>query len=418
MRATTIHGTRDIRVSEVPDPTIDRADRRDRQGRRRLHLRLGPVALPRRERRSRRATRSATSASASSRRSAPTCASFRPGDFVIVPFDHCDNTCPHCLAGAQSGCVNLGFTESGQAEYTLVTQAEGSLVKTDGMPDAGADPVAADALRRDADRLARRGRPPASARAVRRSWSATARSGCAACWPPSHAGRRDGRRDVAPRAAPGDRPRRSAPPHIVAERGKEGVEAVMELTGGSRRRRRARVRRHRPVDADRVRDRPPRLDGRLRRRPARRRAAGAPDVPARTSASPAAWRRSARYLPELLDLVLAGAIDPGLVFDLHAAARRGRRGLPRDGRAARDQGADRALSAAATSVPLAGGVQAGADQQQTPATSSVTKTRSSLSRKTPNSTSRMPHEPEHAEERLLGQRGAQRHRAEDHDRAR
>ena len=54
---------------------------------------------------------------------------------MIVPFDHCDNTCAHCRAGAQSGCVNLGFTESGQAEYTLVTQAEGSLVKTDGMPD-------------------------------------------------------------------------------------------------------------------------------------------------------------------------------------------------------------------------------------------------------------------------------------------
>src|SRR6476619_386228 len=22
--------------------------------------------------------------------------SFQPGDFVVVPFDHCDNTCPHC----------------------------------------------------------------------------------------------------------------------------------------------------------------------------------------------------------------------------------------------------------------------------------------------------------------------------------
>ena len=25
--------------------------------------------------------------------------SFAPGDFVVVPFVHCDNTCPHCLAG-------------------------------------------------------------------------------------------------------------------------------------------------------------------------------------------------------------------------------------------------------------------------------------------------------------------------------
>ena len=58
-----------------------------------------------------------------------------PGDFVVVPFCHCDNTCAHCRAGVQSACANLGFTESGQAEYTLVHQADGSLVKTDGMPD-------------------------------------------------------------------------------------------------------------------------------------------------------------------------------------------------------------------------------------------------------------------------------------------
>src|SRR5687768_8403423 len=24
---------------------------------------------------------------------------FRSGDFVVVPFVHCDNTCPHCVAG-------------------------------------------------------------------------------------------------------------------------------------------------------------------------------------------------------------------------------------------------------------------------------------------------------------------------------
>lgn len=43
--------------------------------------------------------------------------SVRPGDFVVVPFDHCDNTCTHCRAGAQNACDNLGFTTSGQAEY-------------------------------------------------------------------------------------------------------------------------------------------------------------------------------------------------------------------------------------------------------------------------------------------------------------
>jgi threonine dehydrogenase-like Zn-dependent dehydrogenase len=60
---------------------------------------------------------------------------FRPGDFVVVPFVHCDNTCVHCLAGMTSACVNQGFTTSGQAEYTVVHQADGSLVKVDGTPD-------------------------------------------------------------------------------------------------------------------------------------------------------------------------------------------------------------------------------------------------------------------------------------------
>ncbi len=61
--------------------------------------------------------------------------SFKAGDFVIAPFCHCDNTCPHCWAGVQSACQNLGFTVGGQGEYAKVCQAEGSLVRTDGMPD-------------------------------------------------------------------------------------------------------------------------------------------------------------------------------------------------------------------------------------------------------------------------------------------
>ena len=32
---------------------------------------------------------------------------------------------PHCRAGVQSACLNLGFTASGQAEYARVTQADG-----------------------------------------------------------------------------------------------------------------------------------------------------------------------------------------------------------------------------------------------------------------------------------------------------
>src|SRR5512144_129763 len=66
--------------------------------------------------------------------------SFKPGDFVVVPFCHCDNTCAHCRRGVTSACVNVDVTRGGQGEYAKVTQAEGSIVKTDGMPDESVVP--------------------------------------------------------------------------------------------------------------------------------------------------------------------------------------------------------------------------------------------------------------------------------------
>lgn len=135
MRVTTIHGPRDIRLDERPAPTIDepteaivkvvascicgsdlwpyRGENPIEPGDPIGHEIVGLVeevgaAVP----------------------------SFRPGDFVIVPFVHCDNTCAHCRAGMTSACQNQGFTNGGQGEYVKVYAAEGSLVKTDGVPDA------------------------------------------------------------------------------------------------------------------------------------------------------------------------------------------------------------------------------------------------------------------------------------------
>jgi threonine dehydrogenase-like Zn-dependent dehydrogenase len=133
MRATTLHGPKDIRFSEVPDPVIEQptdaivrvvascicgSDLWNYRGENEItpgmtigHECLGVVEE--------------TGAAVTS---------FRPGDFVIVPFCHCDNTCPHCRAGVQSACTNLGFTVSGQAEYARVTQAEGSLTRVEADP--------------------------------------------------------------------------------------------------------------------------------------------------------------------------------------------------------------------------------------------------------------------------------------------
>ena len=87
MRATTIHAPRDIRVSRGTRPDASRAPT-DAIVKVVAGCICGSDLWPYRgENDDRRpATRSATSASASSRRSAPRCASFRPGDFVIVPF--------------------------------------------------------------------------------------------------------------------------------------------------------------------------------------------------------------------------------------------------------------------------------------------------------------------------------------------
>ena len=52
-----------------------------------------------------------------------------------------------------------------------------------------------------------------------------------------------------------------------------------------------------------------------------------------------------RFLPELIDLVWNRKINPGKVFDLTLPLERGGGGLPRDGRAPRDQGAAASVNA-------------------------------------------------------------------------
>jgi len=134
MRVATIHGLKDIRLEERPAPTIDastdaivkvvascicgsdlwpyRGENDITPGDPIGHEIIGIVEEVGAEVRS-----------------------FRPGDFVIVPFCHSDNTCPHCRAGMTSACQNVGVTKGGQGEYAKVQQAEGTLVKTDGAPE-------------------------------------------------------------------------------------------------------------------------------------------------------------------------------------------------------------------------------------------------------------------------------------------
>lgn len=312
MRATTLHGTRDIRVETVADPAISaptdaivkvvaacicgsdlwpyRGENDITPGQTIGHECIGIVEEVGAQVRS-----------------------VRPGDFVLVPFCHCDNTCVHCQAGIQSACVEGGFTVSGQAEYALVHHADGSLVATDGMPEESLLP----SLLTLTDVMAT-GWHAAVAAGVRPGGSVVVVGDGAVGLCGVLAASVMGAERVIAMSRHENRQRLATDfgaTHIVAERGKEGADAVRELTGG--------------VGADATLEcvgtdqamgtafavaRPGSTVGFV----------GVPhgvQLPVRRM-----FQRNVglaggmapvrRYLPELLDLTMSGRIDPGKVFDL------------------------------------------------------------------------------------------------------
>lgn len=139
MRATVIHGAGDIRSETVPDPTIVhptdaivrpsvtcicgsdlwyfRGDNATTKPGPIGHEYCGIVE----------AVGSAVT-------------SVKPGQFVIGSFLASDNSCPHCAAGFQSACVHGEFIGAAQAELLRVPLADGTLVPTGDVPDDAALP--------------------------------------------------------------------------------------------------------------------------------------------------------------------------------------------------------------------------------------------------------------------------------------
>ena len=60
----------------------------------------------------------------------------KPGDFVVGSFCISDNTCPHCDYGFQSSCMQREFMSGAQAPFARVPLADGTLVATRDMPSA------------------------------------------------------------------------------------------------------------------------------------------------------------------------------------------------------------------------------------------------------------------------------------------
>lgn len=238
---------------------------------------------------------------------------FKPGDFVIAPFCHCDNTCPNCEFGMHSACVNTAMTVSGQAEYAVVTQADGSLVKTGDVPDRSLWP----ALLTLSDVMPTGWHAAVSARVALGCTAAVVGDGAVGLCGVLAArqlgaervilmSRHEPRQQVAKTFGVTD---------IVELRGAEGEERVKELTGG--------------VGADAVLEcvgtaQAMRTALAIARPGAMVGFVGVPhgvEIPVREMFSRNVGLQGGmapvrRYLPDLLSRVLAGRLDPSPVFDL------------------------------------------------------------------------------------------------------
>ncbi len=237
----------------------------------------------------------------------------RPGQFVVGSFCISDNTCPHCTFGFQSSCAQGEFMTGAQAPFARVPLADGTLVATREMPDADMIPH----LLAVSDVLGT-GWFAAVAAQVRAGGTAVVvGDGAVGLMGVLAASQMGAQRIIAmSRHAPRQQLARAfGATDIVEERGAEGIARIMDLTDG--------------VGAESVLEcvgmgesmdqalgvcRPGgsigfvgvphgvSLDG-LQLFMKQRRMLGGP-APVR------------RFLPELMDRVLQGAIQPGKVFDL------------------------------------------------------------------------------------------------------
>jgi threonine dehydrogenase-like Zn-dependent dehydrogenase len=249
--------------------------------------------------------------------------SVRPGDFVVAPFMYSDNTCPHCRVGIQSRCSTGGFwggkdrdgamVDGGQGEYVRVPLADGTLVSTREVPDDSLVPsllslsdvmgtgwhAAVAAGVQEGDTVVVVGDGAVGLSGV----LAAARMGAVRIIAMS---RHESRQRIA---------REFGATDVVEVRGDEAVGAVKELTDG--------------VGADAVLECVGTHESMSTAIAAARPGAtvgyvGVPhgieypvrDMFARNVGIAGGIAPARQYLPQLRDDVLAGVINPGLVFDL------------------------------------------------------------------------------------------------------
>ncbi|MBE3567910.1 MAG: zinc-dependent alcohol dehydrogenase family protein [Thermogemmatispora sp.] len=249
----------------------------------------------------------------------PEVTTIKRGDFVIVPFAISDGTCPHCRAGFHTACVRGGFFGqgvegvAGQAELARVPLADGTLVAVPGRQFP--DEVLASLLTLT-DVMGTGYHAAVSAGVKPGQTVAVVGDGAVGLCAVLSARLLGAERVIILSRHPRrqELAREFGATDIVAERGEAAVQAIMQLTDG--------------IGADAVLEcvgtneanqtafasaRPGAIVGRV----------GVPhevEIPAEATfyrnvgmrGGPAPVRA---YLPELLEAVLSGKINPGRVFD-------------------------------------------------------------------------------------------------------
>jgi threonine dehydrogenase-like Zn-dependent dehydrogenase len=237
----------------------------------------------------------------------------KPGQFVIGSFATSDNTCPHCRYGYQSSCEQREFMNTAQAPRLRVPLADGTLVAT---PDVPADELLPSLLALS-DVMGTGWFAADAANVKPGSTVAVVGDGAVGLLGVLSARQMGAQRIIAmSRHAPRQKlAREFGATDIVIERGDEGVARIKDLTHG--------------IGADSVLECVGTHESMMQAISATRPGGyvGYVGVPhgvqinaerlfyshVHLHGGPAPVRR---YLPELIDLVLKGKINPGKVFDL------------------------------------------------------------------------------------------------------
>jgi threonine dehydrogenase-like Zn-dependent dehydrogenase len=235
------------------------------------------------------------------------------GQFVIGSFFTSDSTCEICRAGYQSSCIHRDVISTAQAEYVRIPLADGTLVATPEMPPADKIP----SLLAASDVLGTGWFGAKAAQAGHGKTVAVVGDGAVGLLAVLAAKQMGADRIIAMsrHASRQQLAREFGATDIIEERGDDGVAKIKELTGG--------LGAHSVIEA--VGTQEAMMQAIHSTRPGGHVGfvgmGHDVDIPGmqlffshvHLHGGPAPVRE---YLPELIDLILQGEIDPGKVFDL------------------------------------------------------------------------------------------------------